>query len=333
MAEVPRLLDVLAQVLDGSMDELLREDDNEEEYDDDDEEISDDHCTDDENKDDSELEATDCENDGFSADGTNSFYSDADDDTENLENEDSNEDTSIDASSASSVLVHSKRRAKQKSIRSQKNALLSQYIRQARINVCATLMHLTKHCAILDRLAENEAVVRSLVTVSREFDNPIHTRCIEMLCNLSKFPPNHNILAHNESLIDSLVFCGKSKLSDDRLWSMRTFQNLASDSSSKVVLASSRILTLLSICSMRKEEDEQFAAVAALFNLSTEPGAVVSLTNTKNVVATLVHLAHNSTLTNTKNVVATLVHLAHNSDTKHDVRHLACDTLATIGLW
>lgn len=151
MAEVPRLLDVLAQVLDGSIDDLLDEEDDDEEYDDDDEEIedSDDHCTDDENKDDSELEATDCENDGFSADGTNSFYSGAEDDTENLENEDSNEDTSIDGSSASSVLVHSKRRAKQKSIRSQKNALLSQYIRQARINVCATLMHLTKHCAIL----------------------------------------------------------------------------------------------------------------------------------------------------------------------------------------
>uniref|UniRef100_A0A7S1H2B9 Armadillo repeat-containing protein 8 n=2 Tax=Thalassionema nitzschioides TaxID=33649 RepID=A0A7S1H2B9_9STRA len=135
-----------------------------------------------------------------------------------------------------------------------------------------------------------------------------------MLCNLSKFPSNQSILAHNESLIDSLVMCGKSRCDDDRLWSMRTFQNLATDPSSKVVMANGRILTLLSICSMRKNEDEQFAAVAALYNLSTEPGAVVSLTNTKNVVATLVHLAHNS-------------------DTKHEVRHLACDTLATIGLW
>ena len=65
---------------------------------------------------------------------------------------------------------------------------------------------------------------------------------------------------------------------------------------------------------MRKDYDEQVAAVAAIYNLSTEPGAVVPLTNTRNVVATLVHLAHNAATT-------------------PDVRGMACDSLATIGLW
>jgi Ni,Fe-hydrogenase I cytochrome b subunit len=44
---------------------------------------------------------------------------------------------------------------------------------------------------------------------------------------------------------------------------------------------------------MRKDYNEQYAAVGALMNLSTEPGSIVPLTNTKTFVATLVHLAHN----------------------------------------
>jgi hypothetical protein len=154
----------------------------------------------------------------------------------------------------------------------------------------------------------------SLVMVGREFDNPIHTKCIEMICNLSRFPTNTAKLARNNALIDTLVKGGKSKNLDDRIWSMRSLQNIASDSTSKVILANSRILTLLSICSMRKDYEEQVAAVAALYNLSTEPGAVVPLTNTRNVVATLVHLAHNAVST-------------------PEIRKMACDALATIGLW
>lgn len=157
-------------------------------------------------------------------------------------------------------------------------------------------------------------MVLSLVEVGREFENPIHTKCIEMICNLTRFPSNAASLARNSALIDTLVKCGKSKSLDDRIWSMRSFQNISGDSSSKVILANSRILTLLSICSMRKDYEEQVAAVAALYNLSTEPGAVVPLTNTRNVVATLVHLAHNAVST-------------------PQIRKMACDSLATIGLW
>jgi hypothetical protein len=162
--------------------------------------------------------------------------------------------------------------------------------------------------------ADNEHVVRSLVEVSIEFENPIHTRCIEMICNVTRFATNTAHLARNSALIDTLVKCGKSNNLDDRIWSMRSFQNIASDSTSKVILANSRILTLLSICSMRKDYEEQVAAVAAIYNLSTEPGAVVPLTNTRNVVATLIHLAHNAAST-------------------PEIRKMACDALATIGLW
>ena len=157
-------------------------------------------------------------------------------------------------------------------------------------------------------------LVKSLVDVSVEFENPIHTKCTEMICNLTRFPANAARLTRNSALLDALARAGKSKSLDDRVWALRSFQNLAADSSSKAILANSQVLTLLSICSMRKDYDEQVAAVAAIYNLATEPGAVVPLTNTRNVVATLVHLAHNS-------------------DTAPDVRGMACDSLATIGLW
>jgi hypothetical protein len=77
-------------------------------------------------------------------------------------------------------------------------------------------------------------------------------------------------MARNDVLVETLLKCGKSKVVADRVWALRSFQNMAADSSSKVILANSKILTLLSICAMRKNE-EQEAAVAAIYNLSTEP--------------------------------------------------------------
>lgn len=135
-----------------------------------------------------------------------------------------------------------------------------------------------------------------------------------MITNLTRFPANNEIMAQQPDLLEALVKCGKSKLLADRVWALRAFQNLSSDPFSKVTLASSAILTLLSVCAVRRDYDERVPAVAALFNISTEPGAVVPLTNTRNVVATLVHLAHNSESTS-------------------EIRHMACDALATIGLW
>ena len=49
-------------------------------------------------------------------------------------------------------------------------------------------------------------------------------------------------------------------------------------------------------------------------NLSTEPRSIVPLTNTKTILATLVHLAHSP-------------------NTPSSVQKIACDSLATIGLW
>lgn len=189
-----------------------------------------------------------------------------------------------------------------------------EFLGLSRLNSCAALTHFSKHCAVSPTLCQNEPLLENLVLVAREFDNPIHTRCIEILCHLTRFPANNARLARRSELVDGLIKCGKSKIAEDRMWAARSLQNLTAEASSKIVLATGPLLNLLSVSAMRKDYDEQLAAVGALLNLSTEPGAIVPVTNTKNVVATLVHLAHSS-------------------DSSSEVRRMACDALATIGLW
>ena len=52
------------------------------------------------------------------------------------------------SSSMSSTRPPIKARSMQKSIRDQQDALHDQFMRQARVNACAALMHLSKHCAV-----------------------------------------------------------------------------------------------------------------------------------------------------------------------------------------
>jgi hypothetical protein len=163
-------------------------------------------------------------------------------------------------------------------------------------------------------LCTNACVLDSLITVTKEFDNPIHSKCIEIICNLSRFPANTAIMSHYEGLIETLVDAADSIVPDNRVHALRALQNLSADGASKTLLASDALLTSMTSCALRRAPEEKEAAVALLYNLSTEPGAVVSMTNTKNVVATLVHLAHHPESTST-------------------IRLMACDALATISLW
>ena len=190
----------------------------------------------------------------------------------------------------------------------------SDFLERSQLSACATLTHLTKHCANARLLCMNEQVLNNILFLAELLDHPLHTRCLEMVCNFTRFPSNNAKLASMPRVIEILTAGGKSKIAEDRLWSIRTIQNLCSDASSKVGLATGSLLSLLSACAMRKDHEEQLAAVGALMNLATEPGSIVPLTNTKTVVATLVHLAHSP-------------------NTPASVRKIACDSLATIGLW
>eukprot|EP00535_Pseudo-nitzschia_heimii_P000028 CAMPEP_0197179178 /NCGR_PEP_ID=MMETSP1423-20130617/4220_1 /TAXON_ID=476441 /ORGANISM="Pseudo-nitzschia heimii, Strain UNC1101" /LENGTH=1390 /DNA_ID=CAMNT_0042629059 /DNA_START=146 /DNA_END=4318 /DNA_ORIENTATION=+ len=185
---------------------------------------------------------------------------------------------------------------------------------RTRMNACAALLHLSKECTVSQELCGSDALMVSLISCCKEFQNPMHTKCLEILTNLSRFPHNNTRLVDYPDLVDALLMVGHQEGDFDRLWSMRIFQNLSSEPSAKAKLAKSSILELLSTNMMRKQYEEQLAATSTIYNISTEPGAVVPLTNTKNVVATLVHVSHNPT-------------------SSMELRTIACDTLATLGLW
>ena len=144
--------------------------------------------------------------------------------------------------------------------------------------------------------------------------NPIHTKCLEILSNLTRFPTNNGHLSRHEAVVETLVIAASSPLTEVRMSALRSLQNMSADPSSKAILASSAVLNLLTASAMRKDVSEKEIAVAALYNITTEPSAVTAITNTKNVVATLVHLAHSP-------------------DSSSEVRLLACEALATISLW
>jgi hypothetical protein len=147
-----------------------------------------------------------------------------------------------------------------------------------------------------------------------EISNPIHTKCIEILRNLTLFPGNNSLLTRSDGVVLTFVAAASSLLPENRISALRALQNMSADDSSKSILASKTVLNLMTSCAMRKDPGEKEAAVAILYNISTEPSTVVAMTNTKNVIATLVHLAHNP-------------------ESASEIRLLACEALATTSLW
>lgn len=150
--------------------------------------------------------------------------------------------------------------------------------------------------------------------MATEVSSPIHTKCVEILRNLTLFPANNALLSRRERVVLTFVAAANSTLPENRISALRALQNMSGDASSRSILASKTVLNLMTSCAMRKDPGEKEAAVATLYNITTEPSTVVAITNTKNVVATLVHLAHNPESTS-------------------EIRLLACEALATTSLW
>jgi hypothetical protein len=229
------------------------------------------------------------------------------------------------------------------SIRKRNEGMHDEFLQRARSNACAALLHLSKHCPVTVRLhrqiefymkrnvhvyspiypclplsqtklCSSARLMRALVAVSKETDNPLHLKCLEIIFNLTRFPANNGLLTRFDGVVGTLVLAAKFTTPEARISALRAFQNMSADSSSKALLADNVVLSLLTAGSMRSDAAEKEAALCTLFNIITEPTAVTSVTNTKNLVATLVHLAHNP-------------------ESSSNVSLVACEALATISYW
>ena len=179
---------------------------------------------------------------------------------------------------------------------------------------CAILYHLSKECATVHRLVLNSKLLSSLADIASDHSTAIHSKALEVFSNIAKFPYNNTFLAKHENVLMTLLDATSFPESSDRILALRTLQNISTDKASKKYLAKEEILTCLASRCMTEFGEEKEIAVTILQNIVTEPATVVPVTNTKNLIATLIHLAHE-----------------RSSSTK--VRILASEALATISLW
>ena len=200
-------------------------------------------------------------------------------------------------------------------MREQNLGKYEEFLAKGRMSACAALLHLSKHCPVSPILCEHDIFVENTLVVGEKFNDPIHTRCLELICMITRFPGNNATLARRDGVIETLIRCAKSKSDEDRNWSMLSLQNLTSEASNKIPMAETSVLKQLRISALRCDNtSEQIAALSALVNISTEPGTIVPLSSTPNVVATLITIAHSS-------------------ESSKEVCDLACGCLTNMGLW
>ena len=176
-------------------------------------------------------------------------------------------------------------------IRQCKDARYQEFLSLSRVNCCAAFSHLAKDCASSAILCKDKAFLDAIISLCRNPRSPMYKRSLEILCHLTRFPGNNEILASNSDVIKVLVTSGKVQGLDDRLYALRSFQNIsAACAESRIILATDPILSLLVSVSLKSTKEEQEIALGTIFNLALEPGTLVNLTNTKNFTAVLINV-------------------------------------------
>ena len=158
-------------------------------------------------------------------------------------------------------------------------------------------------------------VIENIAVVCQESSNPVHTKCIEIICNLTRFTGNIAALSRSGSVFDALCSCGISAINEDRLWTMRSIQNMTADSSCKIRLATDPILEMIRSSAENLERTEESeAAVAALANLCTDAASVLQVANCKKLLPTLINAAYSS-------------------EYEPEVNFHACNAISRISIW
>jgi len=194
-------------------------------------------------------------------------------------------DNSCNSSTVSAVSV---------TIRQCHSSRYQEFFSLARMNCCAAFSHLAKDCFASAQLGRHDSFLDAIVTLCNNSRSPMYSHCLEILCHLTRFPGNVDILASRASVIKILITSGKARTVRERLWALRSFQNLAFDSVSRISLATDPVLVLLSTCAFQGTKEEQDAAMGAIMNIALEPGTIISLTNTKSLIAILVNITNNT---------------------------------------
>lgn len=165
------------------------------------------------------------------------------------------------------------------------------------------------------KICQDPLTLKTLATCSMDLEDPVHSRCLETICYLTRFPANNTILAASFDTLDALCKCGASSNQDDRIWTLRAMQNITAHAMNRGLVISENMLQVL--CSSAQNVhniEESEAAISVIGNLCTDPSFMVQVTNTENLMKVLVTGAHSIKYSQT-------------------CQFIACDALATIAMW
>jgi hypothetical protein len=184
-----------------------------------------------------------------------------------------------------------------------------------RLNACAALLHLSKQCAVAAKMCKSENVLNVLSSCSLDLSDQVHSRCMETIYHLSRFPGNTDILAENSAAMNAINSNCSSFSPEDRMWSLRAMQNISAYSNKRAMFATTD--TLANLCkSAQKMElvEEHEAAISIISNLCTDPSSAVVIVNAEMAVKVLVMVANDI-------------------DYSPEIQVVACDALATLSMW
>ena len=96
-------------------------------------------------------------------------------------------------------------------------------------------------------MGENVDCLKNLSFACQEVDSPIRTRCFETMTNITKFPGNGPYLGNCPEVIKALSEGATSDNDDDRIWALRSLQNITAEAPNKVELATPSFLEIVSV--------------------------------------------------------------------------------------
>ena len=176
-----------------------------------------------------------------------------------------------------------------------KDARYQEFLSLSRINCCAAFSHLAKDCASSAILCKDKDFLDAIISLCSNSRSPMYKRCLEILAHLTRFSGNDEMLASNSDVTKVLLTSGKANGLDERLYALRSFQNISAVcGESRIILATDTILSLLVSASFQSTKEEQEIALRTIFNLALESGTLVNLTNTKNFTAVLINVINSA---------------------------------------
>ena len=119
----------------------------------------------------------------------------------------------------------------------------------------------------------NKTFIAALLAATNENVSPIRSKCLELFFHLSRLPRLSATLLENEDIVSTLVNASNFSQLQDRLWSLRAFQNFSCAAVGRQTIMSTTLLDNLTLSCMRKDSaEEQKAALAIIYNLTCDLG-------------------------------------------------------------